>query len=77
MILHLREPYSKYMGNGVYELRIRFAGDISRIFYFFIVNNRIVLTNGFIKKTNKTPSAELALAMKYKVDYEGRQRTDE
>jgi phage-related protein len=70
----LREPYSKAIGKGLYELRIKFAGDITRIFYFFIVDNKIILTNGFIKKTPKTPPGEIALARKYKADYEGRQK---
>lgn len=30
----LREPYSKQIGDGLFELRIKFASDISRIFYF-------------------------------------------
>jgi len=68
----LREPYSKAKGNGLFELRIKFAGDITRIFYFFIMDNRIILTNGFVKKTRKTPPSEIVLAMKYKTDYEGR-----
>ena len=66
----LREPYSKSMGEGLFELRIKFAGDISRLFYFFFVNNKIIVTNGFVKKTRKTPKSELALARKYKKDYE-------
>lgn len=66
----LREPYSKAMGDGLFELRIKFASDITRIFYFFVVNNKIVLTNGFVKKTMRTPKAELDLARKYKADYE-------
>lgn len=68
----LREPHSKAMGDGLFELRIQFSGDISWIFYFFVVDNRIVLTNGFVKKTTKTPKTEIALARKYKADYEGR-----
>jgi len=28
------------------------------------------LTNGFIKKTQKTPPSEIALARKFKADYE-------
>lgn len=68
----LREPFSKSIGNGLFELRIKFASDITRIFYFFRVNNKIVLTNGFIKKTNRTPPREIELARKYKADYEGR-----
>ena len=39
---NLREPYSKAIGNGLFELRIKFAGDITRIFYFFVMNNRPV-----------------------------------
>ena len=69
---HLREPYSKPMGDGLFELRIRFSDNIARIFYFFIIDNTIILTNGFIKKTAKTPKEEIALARKYKQDYERR-----
>ena len=65
----LREPYSKALGNGIFELRIKFASDITRIFYFFYVENRIILTNGFVKKTQRTPPGELEKAMKYKDDY--------
>ena len=68
----LRMPYSKALSDGIFELRIRFSGDISRIFYFFYVGNKIIVTNGFIKKTQKTPSIELAKARKYKQDYERR-----
>lgn len=66
----LREPYTKYMGNGIFELRIRFAKDISRIFFFFVVSDKIILTNGFIKKMGKTPRKELEKAKRYKKDYE-------
>ena len=68
----LREPYSKSMGDGLYELRIKFAGDIARVFYFFVIGNRIILTNGFIKKDRKTPKLEIEKARKYKADYERR-----
>lgn len=68
----LREPHSKPIGDGLFELRIKFSSDISRIFYFFVVDNKIVLTNGFIKKTMKTPSREIELARRCKKDYERR-----
>jgi phage-related protein len=32
----LREPYSKAIVNGLFELRIKFAGDITRVFLFFL-----------------------------------------
>ena len=72
----LSQPYSRAMNDGIFELRIKFAGDISRIFYFFYVGNKIVLTNGFIKKTQKKPLAELKKAMRYKQDYERRQKNE-
>lgn len=68
----LREPYSKHIQDGIFELRIKFASDISRIFYFFFVGDKIILTNGFIKKTQKTPKEEIEKAIKYKEDYQRR-----
>lgn len=65
----LREPYSKYLSEGIFELRARVGSDITRVLYFFYVDSRIVLTNGFIKKTNKTPIREIEKAKKYKADY--------
>lgn len=65
----LREPYSKYLKDGLFELRIKQGHNISRILYFFISGSKIVLTNGFIKKTQKTPSSELQLAKTYRADY--------
>lgn len=65
----LREPYSKPIREGIFELRIKVASDISRVFYFFYQDNKIVLTNGFIKKSTKTPENEIIKALKYKKDY--------
>ena len=68
----LREPYSKPLGNGIFELRTKQGSDITRVLYFFIIGKNAVLTNGFIKKSQKTPKAEKELAKKYKADYERR-----
>ncbi len=72
----LREPYSKPVGEGLFELRIKFASDISRIFCFFVVDNKIILTNGFAKKSGKTPKRELDRARSYKGDYERRHKDE-
>lgn len=72
----LREPYVKPIkgsnNKGIYELRIKFSSDISRIFYFSYEQNTFVLLHGFVKKSNKTPERELERDRKYKVDYERR-----
>lgn len=72
----LREPHCKYIDNGIFELRIKFSTNISRIFYFFYVNNNIILTNGFIKKTQRTPSREIEKAKKFKMEFERRHSND-
>jgi phage-related protein len=65
----LREPYSKPLDKGIFELRAKVGSDISRILYFFFIDRRIILTNGFIKKTNKTPKSEIEKANQYRADY--------
>ena len=65
----LREPYSKSLNDGIFELRIRQSTNIARVLYFFVVDKKIVLTNGFIKKQMQTPLQEIALAKKYRDDY--------
>ena len=52
--------------------RTKQGSDITRVLYFFIIGKKAVLTNGFIKKSQKTPKAEKELAKKYKADYERR-----
>ena len=70
----LREPYSKHLSEGIFELRAQVGSDISRVLYFFYVDQHIVLTNGFIKKTQKTPPQEIERAKKYRADYLSRRR---
>ena len=53
-------------------MRISASRDEARIFYFFLIENKIILTNGFIKKTQKTPRKEINRALEYKADYERR-----
>ncbi|MDO4961869.1 MAG: type II toxin-antitoxin system RelE/ParE family toxin [Eubacteriales bacterium] len=65
----LREPYSKHLSEGIFELRAKVGSDITRVLYFFYVGRRIILTNGFVKKTQKTPTKEIEKAKKYRADY--------
>ena len=59
--------------DGIFQIRAQQEGNISRVLYFFAVGKRIVLTNGFTKKTPKTPPGEIELAKEYRADYERRE----
>ena len=65
----LREPYSKPIRNGIFELRCKVGNNNTRVLYFFYCEGKIVLTNGFIKKTQKTPTEEIVLAERCRTDY--------
>ena len=61
----LREPHSKHVEDGIFELRAKQGSDISRVLYFFFVGKKAILTNGFLKKTMK----EIGLAKKYRQEF--------
>lgn len=65
----LRFPYSRYLEDGIYELRTEQGNNISRVLYFFVIGNKAILTNGFTKKTQKTPRKEIKLAKSCREDY--------
>lgn len=65
----LSEPYSKHLDDGIFEIRGKVGSDISRVLYFFYFGGKIIVTNGFIKKTQKTPSKEIEKAKCYRKDY--------
>ncbi len=68
----LREPYSKSIDDGIFELRCKVGNNITRILYFFYYEGKIVLTNGFVKKTQKTPAEEIKLAKERRLDFKER-----
>ena len=64
-----REPLSKPIGDGIFEIRSQVGNDIVRILYFFHGDKIIIATNGFIKKQNKTPKKEIELAKARRAEY--------
>jgi len=71
--LDLREPHSKPLGDGIFELRCQSDGNQLRVLYFFMNGKRIILTNGFTKKTQRTPVTEISIAKKYRKDFLSKQ----
>jgi phage-related protein len=65
------ETYLKHITKteGLYEIRVQQGSDIFRIFCFFDDNKLIIITNGFQKKTQKTPKKEINKALKIMEEY--------
>lgn len=57
-------PYTRAMGRGLFEIRAKGPEGIGRIFYCVLIDRKIVILHAFIKKTEKTPENELAIARK-------------
>lgn len=64
--------------DDIWEVRVQFGGDIFRLLGFFDEDEEslVVLTNGFAKKTQKTPPQEIKLAEQRKQDYLSRKEED-
>lgn len=55
--------------DGLYEARIQLGSNIWRVFCFFDSDKLVVLTNGFQKKTQKTPKNEIEKALRIMAEY--------
>jgi phage-related protein len=60
----LRRPYADKVRNSIYELRVRFASDNIRIFYFFYQRYKIILVHALRKNQNQLPENQILLAEK-------------
>ena len=61
---NLHMPHSRSMGDGLFELRPHGREGIGRVFYCFVIDQRILVLHAFIKKTQSTPERELRVARK-------------
>jgi phage-related protein len=62
-------PVCRPMGDGLWEVRSDLPGDrIARVL-FSVAQGKILVLHGFIKKSRKTPDADLALARKRKREF--------
>lgn len=61
---NLGPPHTDAFGDGLYELRLKGADGIARVFFCTLVGRRIVMLHSFIKKTQKTPPREIDIARK-------------
>ncbi len=59
---NLGEPHTKAFGEGLFELRLKGAEGIARVFFCTPVGKRIIMLHSFIKKSDRTPPRERELA---------------
>jgi len=64
-----KKYFKKLVPYDVWEVRIDFSGNTYRILSFIYNNSQLILTHGFIKKTQKTPKNEIEKAIAYKNEY--------
>lgn len=61
--------FIKYLRDSLYELRMEYNSNIYRVFFIFDEDRIVVLSNGFQKKSQKTPENEIERALKIKEAY--------
>ncbi len=55
-------PHTRAMGQGLFELRLKAAEGLARIFYCTMIGKKIIILHQFEKKSAKTPARELETA---------------
>ena len=70
----LPQPHAKHIGNEIFELRFKGQEGQVRVLYFFFHQDKVIFTNGFIKKTGKVPDREKTLAIERKKAFLERQK---
>jgi phage-related protein len=61
---NLGPPHTEAFGDGLFELRLKGAEGIARVFFCSLVARQIMMLHSFVKKTQKTPPREIELARK-------------
>lgn len=59
---NLGMPHTRPMGDGLFELRLKAAEGITRVFFCTVVDRQVVVLHQFVKKSEKTPKRELKIA---------------
>jgi phage-related protein len=59
---NIGKPHTKAFGDGLFELRLKGAEGIARVFFCTLAGKRIVMLHSFIKKSERTPTREREVA---------------
>ena len=69
LLVAQRMEWIKKVDNDIFEIRSKVSSNIQRALYFHVTDERYIITHGFTKKTQKTPTNEIIKAKKYRADY--------
>jgi phage-related protein len=61
---NVREPYCKPLANKLWEIRMKGPTGIARAIYVTAKGNKIIVLHAFVKKTQKTPTKAIEMALK-------------
>ena len=59
---NLGMPHTRPMGDGLFELRLKAAEGIARVFFCTVAERQVVVLHQYVKKSEKTPKRELKIA---------------
>lgn len=59
---NLGMPHTRPVGDGLFELRLKAAEGIARVFFCTVVGRQVVVLHQYVKKSEKTPKRELKIA---------------
>ena len=59
----MREPQVKHLQGPLWEIRLGGRAGIARALYVTMRQQRVIVVRAFVKKTQKTPPSEIALAL--------------
>ena len=60
----LSEPHVKHLEGKLLEMRLTGRNGIARALYVTAIGRRVVVVRAFVKKTQKTPRAEIEVALR-------------
>lgn len=70
--LPVGENLSKKLDDGIFEIRVSLPNKIVRNLYYYVSGQKIIITHGFVKKTQKTPRSEITKAKELRKIYNER-----
>jgi len=69
---NLGMPFTRSMGQGLFEIRARGKEGLGRAFFCTVVERKIVVLHAYMKKSQKAPQRELEVARRRLVDVQRR-----